>query len=228
MHSAKPAAASTAEVAALPRRTVPRRLLIALLALAVPSLVAAVLPPARAPVPAFLLAVLTVVVLAARSGWRPADLGLRSAPARWVVGAVPLGLLLIGVNIAVGLALQRSGAGGASGTAAEGTLGPMLVAGGLPLLLLRAVVLAPLEEELLFRGVLQIGLVARLGPRLGILLTALAFAAVHGSDAGVFHVIAGVVYGVVAWRSGSIWPAVILHALNNALAVLLVVVAAPP
>jgi membrane protease YdiL (CAAX protease family) len=76
-------------------------------------------------------------------------------------------------------------------------------------------------EELMFRGYLQTRLAERLSPLWAILLSALVFSAAH---LDVIHIIGvlplGIWLGAVAWRAGSIWPAVICHAVNNTVAVL--------
>ena len=86
-------------------------------------------------------------------------------------------------------------------------------------LLLLAVVPA-VCEELLFRGLMLTGLTRRLSPTAAILAVALAF--------GIFHVyvvrlpttfLLGVVLGILRWHSGSIFPAMLLHALHNGTAV---------
>lgn len=81
--------------------------------------------------------------------------------------------------------------------------------------------LAPaLAEEIFFRGLVQRGLVARLGPAFAIPLTALAFAAVHGDwthAAAAFPL--GLYLGVVAHLAGSIRASILCHAVNNLSAV---------
>jgi membrane protease YdiL (CAAX protease family) len=79
-----------------------------------------------------------------------------------------------------------------------------------------AVLVAPLGEELLYRGVLQRGLTARWGVRWALPVASVAFLLGHGPDMGAFHLVAGLVYGWVAHRTASVWPAVVLHAVNNA------------
>jgi membrane protease YdiL (CAAX protease family) len=76
-------------------------------------------------------------------------------------------------------------------------------------------------EEILFRGFMQSGLVRALGgARRGVVAGALLFAAFHLDPwrfAGVF--VLGLFLGYAVVRSGSIWPAVAGHALNNALSI---------
>lgn len=75
---------------------------------------------------------------------------------------------------------------------------------------------APLGEELFFRGFMQRGLeVHRGGPR-AIVVTAFVFSAFHLDPVGLtarFEL--GVLFGLLAWRAGSLWPAIAAHAANN-------------
>jgi membrane protease YdiL (CAAX protease family) len=77
---------------------------------------------------------------------------------------------------------------------------------------------APVTEELAFRGLFQQGLTANYGTRKGIAITALCF--------GVFHLIPwqafgatliGVLLGIVVLRTGSIFAGMALHAIWNLL-----------
>ena len=84
-------------------------------------------------------------------------------------------------------------------------------------------VLPGFGEELLFRGYAQQRLLQRWHPALAIGFTSLLFAAAHFDAVHIVGVLPlGIWLGVVAWLSGSIWFAVICHAANNALAVLVV------
>jgi uncharacterized protein len=92
-----------------------------------------------------------------------------------------------------------------------------------------ASVLAPLCEELAFRGYVQRTYAIRHGHRLAIPAAALLFAALH-VDPVRFPalVFLGVVYGWLAARAGSIWPAIAAHAVNNGLASAIALLAARP
>ena len=78
------------------------------------------------------------------------------------------------------------------------------------------VVIAPIVEELLFRGV-GYGLLARFGEYTAIILVGLSFAFVHGLIAG-FAVIASFGAGLAYLRAktDSIYPCMLLHASFNA------------
>jgi membrane protease YdiL (CAAX protease family) len=89
------------------------------------------------------------------------------------------------------------------------------------LLLAAALLLAPLAEEILFRLVLHDALLV-FGPRCAGLGAALAFAAVHGMPEQVPALfLLGLVLQDLRRRSGSLWPAVLLHAAYNGVSLLL-------
>ena len=75
--------------------------------------------------------------------------------------------------------------------------------------------LAPLIEEALFRGLLQGALERRLRYPIAIGITGLAFGLLHGTDAGLLFFFWSLPVGWITWRTGSIRPAVVVHAVNN-------------
>ncbi|HME90756.1 MAG TPA: type II CAAX endopeptidase family protein [Myxococcaceae bacterium] len=76
---------------------------------------------------------------------------------------------------------------------------------------------APLCEEFVFRGVLQQGLIS--GPsdaRKAIAWTAVIFSAAHLDPVGfAARLELGILFGILFWRTGSIWPSAMAHAANN-------------
>ena len=102
------------------------------------------------------------------------------------------------------------------GLLASGGLSPA----GLALLAVDVVLLAPIAEEMLFRGYLLPRLAARMGPQPALLATALLFAALHthyGLQALVL-VVHGVVLGWARLRTGRLAAPVLLHMAVNGLA----------
>jgi membrane protease YdiL (CAAX protease family) len=78
-------------------------------------------------------------------------------------------------------------------------------------------------EELLFRGYVQSRLTTRFSGAVGIFLTSIIFAVFHMDlvhSTAVFAL--GVWLGWIAWQSGSLFPAMLAHFVNNALSVLAV------
>ena len=82
--------------------------------------------------------------------------------------------------------------------------------------MLTAVVLAPIGEELFFRGVLQTAVSRRWGAPAAITVGAIAFSVWHQDPAGA-HVLllAGLGYAWVTERCNSIVPAIFAHSINN-------------
>jgi membrane protease YdiL (CAAX protease family) len=84
------------------------------------------------------------------------------------------------------------------------------------------VVMSPLCEETLFRGLAFRGLGRRFGVPLAIAITTVVFAAMHQSLLQTPQMIVlGVFFATLVWLTGSVWAGVIAHAANN-LAVLVV------
>lgn len=79
-------------------------------------------------------------------------------------------------------------------------------------------VLAPLIEEFAFRGKMQHELEHSVSVRAAIIIPAVLFSALHGPLDAIHHLPYGVFAGWVVWRTGSIWGAVYMHALNNSVA----------
>ena len=81
-----------------------------------------------------------------------------------------------------------------------------------------ASVLAPIAEEIAFRGYVLSALRTHLPPGAAIVGSSVLFASIHLDPVRFPAVLfLGVFLGWLAWRSGSIWPAVAAHGVNNAL-----------
>jgi len=79
-------------------------------------------------------------------------------------------------------------------------------------------------EEMLFRGYLQTRLLRCWGPAAAILVSTLLFSASHCDPTYMICVLPlGLWFSVVAWRAGSIRPAILCHLANNLFAVLALV-----
>ncbi len=82
-------------------------------------------------------------------------------------------------------------------------------------------VAGPIVEELVFRGYIQTRLVARHGAFVGILLASLFFAILHMNPLhSTFAFGFGICMGIMAHRSGSIFPTIFAHIVNNSFATL--------
>ncbi|MFM9853659.1 MAG: lysostaphin resistance A-like protein [Sphingomonadaceae bacterium] len=83
-------------------------------------------------------------------------------------------------------------------------------------------VIAPLVEELLFRGYLQTALAHRVPPLAAVALSALAFAAVHMQLYATPALwVLGFAFGYLYYKTGSLRFNIVLHMLNNGLALAL-------
>ncbi len=89
------------------------------------------------------------------------------------------------------------------------------------LTLLSSVVLAPLIEEFMFRGVIM-KLLERYGLLRAVLYSSLIFALMHLDPTSFVMVfLLGMIFALVKYVSGSIWTAVLMHGSNNLLSLLI-------
>jgi membrane protease YdiL (CAAX protease family) len=131
-------------------------------------------------------------------GWRPIVLGTLAA------FAISIGVTQLGV--------EPEGVKQAMETVREQSL-------FVPGLLLMGV-LAPLTEELVFRGLLYGWLAGLWGTTAAWLLSSLCFAAAHVELAHVLLVLPlGLWLGWLRRRTDSLWPSLVAHMLNNGVAV---------
>jgi len=90
---------------------------------------------------------------------------------------------------------------------------PPLVRGALAVV---AATVAPFCEEAAFRGYVLSALRARREPAAAIAIAAALFALMHLDPVRFPQLLVlGAVFGWLAWRAGSLWPAVVAHAVNN-------------
>ena len=82
-------------------------------------------------------------------------------------------------------------------------------------------ILAPLLEEVLFRGAIQGYLMQRFSPWTSIIISSLIFGVIHMNPIQVFYATCvGIVFGWIYYRTRSLVPVVVGHVLNNSLAAL--------
>lgn len=79
-----------------------------------------------------------------------------------------------------------------------------------------AVLLAPVVEELIFRGLLLHRWALKWGRRRGLVATSLAFALLHPSPVNAF--VLGFGFGLVYLSTGSLWLTIAAHSFNNFIA----------
>lgn len=81
------------------------------------------------------------------------------------------------------------------------------------------VILAPIIEEIFFRGFILNTLVSKIGTSWGNFIAALIFAGIHFEFQSILGLLLlAVILNALFIRTGSIWPAIIFHILNNAIA----------
>lgn len=152
----------------------------------------------------FLAAALLLLAIARLAGW--SDLGLNRPPGRQVLRFtwLPVLYILFFLSVAVAAGLPPAGVTG---------------------MLLVNCLLVGLSEELMFRGVLFRALYRRLPVWGAIWISSLVFGLVHSLNALITGdlpaalvqsanaVLSGVLFAAVLLRTGSLWPAILLHAL---------------
>lgn len=141
------------------------------------------------------------------------------APSMWGLAAGPL-VGLLGVALSAGWSALAEAAGypipdqalvsALEGAEARAVFDTFIVG------------VAPLLEELVFRGFLFGAVAARYGAGVSIVSTGFLFGVFHMTDPGVVPPLAvlGVLFGILRHRAGSVWPCVLAHMTNNAVALL--------
>lgn len=155
-----------------------------------------------------------------KQGWQA--VGLRGLTTPWLWGAVALSVLVVPLSGAAAAAIQA-----ALGLPFNNPQLPFLVPAGfnwvgfIGMTLLGGLVV-PFAEELFFRGVLFGWLRSRWSFWPSALLSGLVFGALHGDIAvGGAAALLGVLLAWVYERSGSLWPGVLVHAINNSFKIVL-------
>jgi len=77
-------------------------------------------------------------------------------------------------------------------------------------------------EEIIFRGILQKGLLRHTSPKNAIIISSFMFMLMHGSvESLLYTFVFGCLLGYLAYKSGSIVPSIVFHFVNNGIAVIL-------
>jgi uncharacterized protein len=150
--------------------------------------------------------------------------GVRRVKVRWILIGAGLGILVFVL-----------GRGAFAIFVLTGTLPPgdpqedyqAAAAGGplmLTLQLLLIAVLTPIGEEFAFRGVL-VSALRRYGAVLSVVVSTLVFLLAHGLNLTLIPAaLVGIASAILLLRTGSIWPGVVIHAVNNGVGTVLEVV----
>lgn len=163
----------------------------------------------------FYLLILGIVLVIA-SGIDPREAFALRSPTSWTVAAGIAVGLLVSLLVVSALLEPVLGAGEEQGLDPTGWRPER--AGAFALNAVVTALLGPLVEEFLFRGI-GFYLLAQFGHLAAIVVTSIAFALTHGIAVGlpIFFII-GVGLGFVRSRTGSIYPALLLHAGFNSVA----------
>ena len=96
---------------------------------------------------------------------------------------------------------------------------------GLIFLFLAVVIMAPIGEEIVFRGFLQKFLEEHWKDiTKAVLVTSLFFAMIHFNPYWTIQIyLLGVILGFLSWKTKSVIPSIILHSINNGMAFILTV-----
>jgi membrane protease YdiL (CAAX protease family) len=196
-----------------------------------PERIARAMPEAGGGDPMAMLALLAVffamglpavgLAVARHGRHAPRLLGLSRSGGRWLWMA-PIAVLIVSFAVDEGLLrLVRAWAGEAIlptvntviadiATTPERTALAVLVLG----------VLAPMVEELIFRGLVYGYVEGRLGAIAALIVSSLLFAAAHVEGIHMALVLPiGLLLGWVRLRAGSLWPTIAAHVANNSVAV---------
>lgn len=167
-------------------------------------------------------------------GATPEQLGLRAAPRRWYLRAVEVAFLTLPLVWLVNATVQAF-----SGTPFRNPQIELIAPDGFSWSYLFGMtfvtgIVAPIAEEIAFRGVLYGWLRQRFGVPAGVAISALLFSVAHGIPALIPALaVQGMVLALLYERSGSLWPPIIAHGTYNAATVILLYAAlasgiAPP
>lgn len=157
-----------------------------------------------------------------RRNYRWADLGLTPTSPSWIAAAVAIFVVLRLFTVALSVLLAQLGVQSMQAqalapgmTAFPGAIGMMFLAG----------VAVPIAEEIFFRGVVYRWLRDKWGVAVGAIVSGVVFGLVHFEPATVIPaVLLGIALALVYERSRSLWPPILIHILNNTLALALLYV----
>lgn len=162
-----------------------------------------------------LLTLLAICPPQSRKGWE-ALLGLVPLPPLRVIGWTLVGALLLIVPSWLSHLFMDERSREAMDILALGLSAPIP-------LFLAVVVFAPIIEELIFRGYVFSSWVTRMGFWSTALCSSVLFAVMHfqyGPVALAYVFVLGLILAALRWKTGSIYPSIALHILNNAFALL--------
>ncbi len=147
-----------------------------------------------------------------------ADLGLH----RFHASAIGFGCSLMLISLVFNLVYAALI--GLFGLQTQPDIGPLFQTTAFPAaLFFGGAIVAPVVEEIFFRGFVFAGLRSRWGWKKATLFSAGLFAVAHVVPTSILPIfILGVVFALLYQLSGSIWPAILMHMLTNTVALTVV------
>lgn len=86
-------------------------------------------------------------------------------------------------------------------------------------------IIAPIAEEFLFRGVVFNTLKKRFSPAWTIVIQGVLFGIFHlNLVQGSYATLLGIVFGYVTYKTKSLWPAIIIHIVNNSMSFIITII----
>lgn len=83
-------------------------------------------------------------------------------------------------------------------------------------------IVAPIAEEILFRGVIYNTLNRKISVKWTIIIQAIFFGIFHGNlIQGLYATLLGLIFGYVTYKTKSLWPAITMHIVNNLVATII-------
>ena len=152
-----------------------------------------------------------------RYGSRWSDLGLRPFSLKVIGVGLALFVLFFMINMVYAAILAVFGL-----EIQPDVIGPLFAEGEIPFLLVfGAVIVAPVVEEIFFRGFVFPGLRNKWGWKVALVGSAALFALVHIIPTSYLPIfLLGAIFAYLYQISGSIWPGILLHTTVNSLAVI--------
>ncbi|MEK3806079.1 type II CAAX endopeptidase family protein [Bacillus sp. FSL H8-0547] len=150
--------------------------------------------------------------------------GIRGTSVRWLLAGIGFGIGVLVFTRVFALIMYYIGFTGSTQSSYESAASGGTLAFIAQFLMIA--VLTPLGEEFAFRAVLTNAL-KKYGPWISIIGSALIFATVHGlNEVWLYAFVTGLAAGYLFYRTGSVWPGVIVHATyNGSITILTAVVA---
>jgi uncharacterized protein len=157
---------------------------------------------------------ITILFIKIHKGFSiPNYLGLKAITLKTVLALLGVYVLALGLSILIGLLNHSTVESDIISDAYHNTPWPVVF-------WLAIVVFGPFFEEILFRGFLFVGLIrSGLGITGTIVVTGLVFALLHASQYGAAIIaqifVLGIIFGIVRWKTDSLWSTIFLHGLWN-------------